>query len=60
MISGSFGNRPVSKIRHFLIAILLGLFRDQYLTKMLIKCIHYVLDNSLTWLGIPFGIEKAI
>ena len=32
LISGSFGNGPVDKSRHFLLALLLGLLGDQYIT----------------------------
>ena len=32
LILESFGNVPVNKIRHYVLAILLGLFRDCYVT----------------------------
>ena len=32
LILGSFGNVTVNKIRHCVLAILLGLFRDHYVT----------------------------
>ena len=36
-ISGLFGNIPVNKIRHYMLAMLLGLFSDNYSKNWLIK-----------------------
>ena len=57
LISGSFGNGTVNESRYYRLAILMCLFRDRYILKLVNKRRSYLLENSLIFLGIHMVLD---
>ena len=58
MISGSFVDGQVNKIRHYVLNIILFLLWDQCVTNQVNNIGHYVLGNSLVLLEVPLVLDQ--